>query len=66
MSADVTNHDPVERAFVDLIRELRASALDAPMDSDREAAFLAHIRRVADRWTAGERSPSRTASAKEG
>ena len=57
--------DPVIAAFAALERELRAAALDAPLDSEREGAFLKHVRTVAARWTAGERSPARTASAKE-
>jgi len=55
----------VTTAFAELIRALRAAAMDAPLDSDREAAFLAAIRRIAERWDAGEASPMRSGAKKE-
>jgi hypothetical protein len=55
----------VSTAFAELIRALRAAAMDAPLDSDREAAFLAAIRRIAERWDAGEASPMRSGAKKE-
>lgn len=58
--------DPVADAFAALVRALRTAAIDAPLGSEREAAFHAAARRMAERWTAGEASPVRAASKKEG
>jgi hypothetical protein len=58
--------DPVAAAFTALIRELRTAAIDAPPDSEREAAFHQAARRMAERWAAGEASPVRSAPKKEG
>jgi hypothetical protein len=64
MPETTTTTDPVAEAFTGLVRALRMAALDAPLNSEREAAFLTAARRMGERWAAGERSPARTASAK--
>jgi hypothetical protein len=51
--------DPVADAFAALVRALRTAAIDAPIGSEREAAFHAAARRISERWTAGEASPIR-------
>lgn len=61
---DTTTTDTVADAFEALARELRKASLDAPLTSEREAAYLMAVRRMAERWTAGEPSPVR-ASKKE-
>jgi len=66
MTSTDTTPDPVAEAFAGLIRALRMAALDAPLNSNRESAFLVAARRMSERWTAGERSPARTSAAKEG
>lgn len=57
--------DPVADAFAALIRALRAAALDAPTHSEREAAYHAAARRMAERWTAGEASPVRATAGRK-
>ena len=58
-------------AFTTLVHALGTDAMEAT-DRDDEAefqralAFRTAVRRMAERWAAGERSPARTASAKGG
>lgn len=61
-SAAAPAPDPVAAAFDALSRALRAAALDADDEAEANAAtaYRAHIRRVADRWVAGEPSPVRS------
>jgi hypothetical protein len=60
-----TPTDPVTAAFADLVKALRTAAIDAPLTSEREQAYHAAVRRMAERWAAGEPSPVRAAK-KEG
>lgn len=57
-------HTPCEVEFSDLIRALKAEALDNDAGYERATKFLLHIVSVRARWTAGDASPVRTARAK--
>jgi predicted nuclease with RNAse H fold len=56
-----TTTDRVAEAFAELVKALRVAAIDAPLTSEREAAYLQAVRRMAERWAAGEASPVRAA-----
>ena len=64
--ATTTTTDPVTDAFAALVKALRTAAIDAPLTSEREQAYHAAARRMAERWAAGEASPVRAAAKKEG
>ena len=61
----------IAAAFTALASELAQAAIDATDDGDeagfeRAMAYRAALRRIAERWSAGEVSPTRSSPKKEG
>jgi hypothetical protein len=66
----LAQHDPVRGAFRTVMVALAEAGTEASDRDDelgfrRAFAFRAAVKRIADRWSAGDASPTRTASKKE-
>lgn len=69
-AAEAAPAKPAYVAFAGVMSQLATIAIEATDRGDdaefqRALAYRAAIRRLDDRWHAGERSPNRTASAKD-